>query len=149
MWRTNVQQLFFVVVMMLVSATSLQSQSPRPAGSQRTDQTLACSVEPLHTPMPDLWTPRTGEFRAQFVVRRSGEVTDIDVLRSTYTPEQTESAMTVLRTWKFEPATKNGQAVSVRMNVGLRFTRASANIALQFVWPKGHRGCVPFPMPTM
>ena len=143
----NLSRLFFIVVLSVVFGTLLRGQSRPRISSQRTDQSLACSVEPRHTPLPDLWTTQGGEIRATLVVGRGGEVADVNVARTTYTPDKTEAAVKVVRSWRFEPATKNGQVVAVRVHAVITFTKTAANIAFRFDWPKGQRGCVPFPMP--
>ena len=117
--------------------------------SFRTSPAFACSAEPRHTPIPELWSPYPGELRAELIIRTNGEVTGATVVNSTYSPEQTAVAIKVLKTWEFEPATKNGKVVSLKMNAILRFSKTSASLEFEFLFPKGQRGCMRWPMPLM
>jgi hypothetical protein len=115
----------------------------------RADPHFACSAEPTSTPIPELWSPYPGELRAQLILGRDGGVTNATPFMSTYAPDQTQAALRVLTTWQFVPATVNGKSVSVKMNTTIRFSKESATLEFEFLWPKGERGCIRWPMPTM
>jgi hypothetical protein len=138
-----------LAVVLVLSATTLYAQRVQPLTfSKRADQRFACSAEPRHTPFPDLWTEYPGEFRAEMVVQKDGGIGEVRVVKTTYAPDETESAVKTVRSWRFEPATKNGYPVSLRMNLVITTTKNSEKITFAFGFPKGQRGCVPFPMPT-
>jgi TonB family protein len=113
--------------------------------SLRTDPQFSCSVEPLRTPLPELWSQYPGELRAELIIGRNGEVTEATALESAYSSNRTEAALKVLRTWEFVPATKNGNGVSLKMNATLRFSKTSATLEFEFLYPKGQRGCIHWP----
>jgi hypothetical protein len=137
--------LFLLVTIHVVSAQEPLASTP----SLRTDPDSACSVEPRRTPIPELWSPYPGELRAELIIRATGELTDATAVMSTYSPDQTEAALKVLNTWEFVPATKNGKVVSLKVNGILRFSKTSATLEFEFLYPKGERGCIRWPMPSM
>jgi TonB family protein len=94
-------------LILLVTTHFLCAQQPLASTpSLRTDPHFACSVEPLRIAIPELWSPYPGELRVKLIIRNNGEVTDVTTVESTYSPDQTEAALKVLRTWEFLPATK-------------------------------------------
>ena len=145
MSRTWHSLLFLLVAIHVVAAQEPLASTP----SLRTDINFACSVEPRRTPIPELWSPYPGEFRAELIIGQKGEVTDARAVRSTYSPDQTEAALKALKSWEFVPATKNGNVVSLKMNATIRVSKTSSTLEFEFGYPKGHRGCIRWPMPTM
>jgi TonB family protein len=138
-------------LLVLVGATHVVSaQKPVVSTpSLRADPNFACSAEPTSTPIPELWSPYPGELRAQLIIGKDGRVTDATSVMSTYAPDQTQAALKVLKTWEFVPATKNGSVASLKMNTTIRFSKKSATLEFGFLWPKGGRGCLRWPMPSM
>jgi TonB family protein len=79
----------------------------------------------LYTPEPSYTEAArrariSGEVRLQVTVGADGLVHDISVLRS-LTPDLDESAMRTARTWRFEPARRNGIVVSTTIPVEIGF----------------------------
>jgi len=127
-----------LVITLLLTTHLLPAQEPIPSTpSLRADPDFQCSVEPRLTPIPELWSAYPGELRAELIIKFNGLVADAKPVKSTYSPDQTESAMKVLKTWQFEPAMKNGHAVSVRMDVALTFSNTSANLKFEFPFLRG------------
>jgi outer membrane biosynthesis protein TonB len=90
--------------------------------------------------MPELWSSYPGELRAELIIGKAGEVADATAVMSTYAPEQTQAALKILKTWEFVPATKNGHVISLKMNTAIRFSKTSATLEFEFLYPKGERG---------
>ena len=64
-----------------------------------------------------------GSVRLLFVVDASGRVVDPRV-ETASRPEFEKAALDAVRQWRFEPAVRNGQKVSCRMRIPLRFSAA-------------------------
>jgi len=143
-------RIWYSLLFLLVATRGVSAQEPLASTpSLRSDLDFACSAEPRRTPIPELWTPYPGELRAELIIGKNGEVTDANAVMSTYAPDQTQAALKVLKTWEFVPATKNGNVISLKMNTTVRFSKTSATLEFGFLYPKGERGCIRWPMPTM
>jgi TonB family protein len=57
--------------------------------------------------------------KVSFVVTPDGSVADIKLLKRS-TPEFDDYAVAALRQWKFEPATKDGTPVALRLETEMR-----------------------------
>ena len=77
--------------------------------------------KPAYTPDPKRPKdhPR-GSVWLSCVIGSDGKVRQSKVTRS-LTPEADASALDVVKKWKFEPATKDGQPVAVQMNIEMGF----------------------------
>lgn len=80
---------------------------------------------PISTPDPEYPKParsakREGTVQLWCVVGTDGTVHDVRILKS-QGRDLDESAMTTLRKWKFEPATKAGEPIAVQINVETTF----------------------------
>lgn len=143
----NQRWLSFVIASLLITHR-MSAQEARPSTpSLRASRDFLCSAEPRVTPVPELWSAYPGELRSELIVNANGEVADARIIQSTFSPGDTESAIKVLKTWQFEPATKNGNVVSLRMNVTLTFSKTSAALQFEFLFPDGQRGCIQRGMP--
>jgi TonB family protein len=137
-----------LVIALLLMTRLMSAQEARPSTpSMRASSDFLCSAEPRVTPIPELWSTYPGELRSELIVKADGEVADAKVIKSTFPPGDTESAIKVLKTWQFEPATKNGKAVSLWMGVTLSFSKTSATLQFEFFYPDGQRGCIARGMP--
>jgi len=81
--------------------------------------------EPIYQPDPEFSEEArkkkvSGTVILRFVVTSKGEVTDIRVTNSVGSGLD-EKAMEAVRSWKFRPATKDGQPVSARIAVEVDF----------------------------
>ena len=61
-----------------------------------------------------------GQVGLQLTVTEAGKVEDVKVIKS-LDPELDANAVKTVRTWKFRPATKNGQPAPVHIRVMLSF----------------------------
>jgi TonB family protein len=61
-----------------------------------------------------------GEVLVEFVVSSTGSVAESKVIRSTH-PAFDEPALEAIRKWKFEPGTRNGEPVNIRMQQPISF----------------------------
>ena len=61
-----------------------------------------------------------GTVRISTVVTRDGDTTDLRVVRG-LNAEEDRTAVEAVKQWKFEPGTKAGQPVKVRVNVEVTF----------------------------
>jgi len=61
-----------------------------------------------------------GTVRISTVVTRAGEPTNLQVLRG-LNAEEDRTALDALKQWRFQPGTRNGQAVNVRVTVEIDF----------------------------
>jgi protein TonB len=57
----------------------------------------------------------------RFVVTAEGHVRNVSVLKSSPAKTFTQAAQEAVRRWRFEPGTKGGKAVAVRVQIRLRF----------------------------
>jgi TonB family protein len=79
---------------------------------------------PLSTPSPILPPERTDKerkVRLSFVVTPEGTVRDIKVIKR-FKPEWDRGAVDAVSKWTFQPATKDGKAVAVRLETEFKFT---------------------------
>jgi len=76
---------------------------------------------PISTPVPAPPDDVDKELKVKvsFVVTPDGSVADIKLLKRS-TPEFDDYAVAALRQWKFEPATKDGTPVAVRLETEMR-----------------------------
>jgi len=80
----------------------------------------------IHAPQPQ-YTEAAKKARiqgvaiAQAIVDKEGNVTDVKILKGLPMGLDHE-ALKAIRTWKFEPATRNGEPVSVYYTITLRFS---------------------------
>jgi TonB family protein len=65
----------------------------------------------------------TGSVTLSSIVRTDGHVTDVEVVKS-LDPDYglDQAAVDALKQWEFKPGTKDGRAVSVRIECELKFT---------------------------
>ncbi|MGD8376147.1 MAG: energy transducer TonB [Acidobacteriota bacterium] len=75
---------------------------------------------PPRYPADLLRSGRQGTVYVLFTVQRDGRVADVEVQRST-DPAFERPAVEAVRQWKFEPGTRNGQAVRFKMRVPITF----------------------------
>ena len=127
----------------------MYAQEARPSTPElRASRDFLCSAEPRVTPIPELWPAGPGELHSELIIKADGEVGDARVVQSTFPTSTTEAAVKVLKTWQFEPATKNGYVVSLRMNVTITFSKTSEALQFEFLYPEGQRGCIALGMPS-
>jgi protein TonB len=82
--------------------------------------TLRTRIEPLY-PEAARRSRETGVAVLEAIIGADGGVTDLMVLRSTREPLLDEAAVRAASQWEYEPATKDGQPVSVYLNVTVNF----------------------------
>jgi TonB family protein len=108
----------------------MYAQEARPSTPElRASRDFLCSAEPRVTPIPELWPAGPGELHSELIIKADGEVGDARVVQSTFPTSTTEAAVKVLKTWQFEPATKNGydgQSADERHNHILENFRSSS-----------------------
>lgn len=81
-------------------------------------------VPPVY-PLPLLFDGSTGEVVVGFVVDAQGAVMDATVIKSS-DPAFDDSALAAIRSWKFLPGKKGGQAVNTSMQCPIVFSYAEA-----------------------
>ena len=105
--------------------------SDRPAGPSDEPIRIGNGVRPpakIHD-VPPVYPPAALEAGVQGVVileaviDRTGEVSDIEVLRSV--PELEEAAIAAVEQWRYEPTLVDGEPVSVVMTVTINFQKTS------------------------
>jgi TonB family protein len=76
---------------------------------------------PISTPMPAPpdSVDKQLKVRVSFVVAPDGSVADVKLLKRS-TPDFDDYAVSVVSKWKFEPATKDGNPVAVRLETDMR-----------------------------
>ncbi|MFW5781713.1 MAG: energy transducer TonB [Candidatus Muiribacteriaceae bacterium] len=63
-----------------------------------------------------------GQVLLQVYVSETGEVTDVEVLRSEPGEVFVRSSVACVKRWKFRPAVRNGENVSVKVEIPLKFS---------------------------
>ncbi|HET7711244.1 MAG TPA: TonB family protein [Thermoanaerobaculia bacterium] len=76
---------------------------------------------PLHQPLPNIRVPRGTTARLQLSVNADGRVTAIDIKKPI--PRETSTLIRAVQSWRFKPATVNGQPVSSSVNVDIVFNQ--------------------------
>jgi TonB family protein len=78
---------------------------------------------PISTPlpMPPARTDKPRKVVVSFVVAPDGSVRDIKVVNR-FRPDFDSAAVGAVATWKFQPATKAGKPVAVRIEAEIKFT---------------------------
>src|ERR1700756_5676888 len=71
------------------------------------------------TPPPPAGGDKTLKIRLSFVVIENGSVANVRLLKHS-TPEFDDFAVAVVSKWRFEPATKDGKPVAVRLETEMR-----------------------------
>jgi TonB family protein len=71
-------------------------------------------------PSPDI--PAEGRVIMTCVVRTDGRVSDVAVIEP-LEPRLDDAAVEALKQWEFEPGTRNGKPVAVRISVEMTFRR--------------------------
>jgi len=126
------------VAIYLVAQTQDQPQSPSqptsrapdsspPAQTDHSDQGGSRTTPPhaIYSPNPD-YTARArmagvqGLVGLQLTVTEEGKAEDVKVIK-TLDPGLDANAVRTVRTWKFHPATKNGQPTAVQIKVMVSF----------------------------
>jgi TonB family protein len=102
----------------------LPLSSTQPGGVYRVGGNVTKPV-PTYKPEPP-YTPEArqrkikGEVGLQFVVDANGNVGDVKVVKS-LEPSLDDSAVRTVRTWKFQPGTRDGVPVAVQVGVEISF----------------------------
>jgi len=86
-------------------------------GNGVTSPRLVHQVEPEH---PRQGFRVTGTVLIGLIVTAKGEPDEVHVVRS-LEKEIDQSAIDAVKQWRFDPATKDGKAVAVRISVEIRF----------------------------
>ncbi len=102
---------------------------PAPAGPPQ-GATADTAPRPLATPGPSyprasLRRGETGEVLLRIHVGANGRTTSVDIVRSSGFQRLDQAAVNAVRRWRFEPATRDGQAVPGEVQVPVDFTPAS------------------------
>ncbi len=71
------------------------------------------------TPAPPAGVDKTLEVRLSFIVIPDGSVANVRLLKHS-TPEFDDFAVAVVSKWRFEPATKDGRPVAVRLETEMQ-----------------------------
>lgn len=113
------------------SETDNNSDKREPGQPIRQDETVyevghgITAPHPIHTPNPE-YTDRARKKKLQgtvlvaLVVTSEGEPRDVAVIKK-LDPGLDGKAMEAVRSWKFEPATKDGKPVAVHLQVEVQF----------------------------
>ena len=74
---------------------------------------------PEYQPIPDIQVRETSTVRLELTVGADGRVREVNVLQGI--PGQTSKIISTVQTWRFRPATENGNPVSAPFTVDLSF----------------------------
>ena len=120
-----------VALIALVVVTSPVAARQEVVGNGVTAPRVVKSVPPRYT--PEAMRARIeGVVVLGAVVQQDGTVGEIAIVRSLDSMYGLdEQAIAALKQWKFEPGTKQGKAVAVRVNVELAFNLRSRDDAKQ------------------
>jgi TonB family protein len=114
---------FFSLVLpslLLAFMLSAQTAEPEPVfelGKGITPPRISHQVDPQHPPRG---FRVSGTVLIGLIVRSNGDPDDVHVTRS-LEKEVDQCAVDAVKQWKFQPATKDGKAVSVKISVEIRF----------------------------
>jgi len=110
------------------SSSQPTNPAPNSVPPAQSDQSHGSRTTPPHaiySPNPD-YTARArvagieGLVGLQLTVTEQGKAEDVKVIK-TLDPELDANAVRTVRTWKFRPATKNGQPTAVQIKVTVSF----------------------------
>jgi protein TonB len=107
-------------------ASPVPNSTP-PAQNDQSPQGASRTTAPhaIYSPNPD-YTAKAraagieGEVGLQLNVTKEGKAEDVKVIKS-LDPELDANAVRTVRTWRFRPATKNGQPAAVQIRVMMSF----------------------------
>jgi periplasmic protein TonB len=121
MWKRDI-----LVVLVLIASPLVTGQKGTSAPKDGIYQVGGdvTAPRPVSTPMPPTPNDISKEFkvRVSFVVAPDGSVTNVRILKHSKSSLD-DFAVNVVRTWKFEPAKKNGNAVAVRLETEMKSHR--------------------------
>ncbi|HEX7419065.1 MAG TPA: energy transducer TonB [Thermoanaerobaculia bacterium] len=103
-------------------AGSLAEPPPSPATEKHSEPArVVVSTRPVpeYQPIPDIKVSKTSTVRLELTVGADGRVHEVNVLQGI--PGQTPRIISTVQTWRFRPATENGNPVSAPFTVDLSF----------------------------
>lgn len=108
------------------SARTGSPSEPPPPSSTSTERhsepaRIVVSTRPVpeYQPIPDIQVSETSTVRLELTVGADGRVHEVNVLQGI--PGQTPKIISTVQTWRFRPATENGNPVSAPFTVDLSF----------------------------
>jgi len=103
----------------VASAPPEPNSSPAPAHQETAHIIVDTKPVPEYQPIPDIQVSETSVARLQLTVGADGRVHEVNVLQGI--PGQTSKIISAVQTWRFRPATENGNPVSAPFTVDLSF----------------------------
>jgi periplasmic protein TonB len=102
------------------AASSSRSEEPSPTTQpEPARSTVSTRPVPEYQPIPDVSVQQTTVVRLELTVGADGRVKEVNVLQGI--PGQTSKIISTVQTWRFKPATENGNPVSAPFSVDLSF----------------------------
>lgn len=111
--------LAFGLTLTAASAAAHQEQTYR-VGDGVAAPAIVTEVKPRYT-AATLTAGVQGSVKLECVVRTDGTVTDVRIVEPLH-PQLDEAATRALEQWRFEPGTKDGKPVPVRVDIEMTFT---------------------------
>jgi TonB family protein len=108
------------MIFLIALTLGAQSTNPEPVyelGKGITPPRISHQVDPEHPPRG---FRVSGTVLIGLIVRSTGDPDEVHVVRS-LEKEVDQCAVDAVKQWKFQPATKDGQRVSVKISVEIRF----------------------------
>ena len=104
-----------------VATTPADAQPSRPAEKHAEPARIVVSTKPVpeYQPIPNIQVSETSTVRLELTVGPDGRVHEVNVLQGI--PGQTPKIISTVQTWRFRPATENGNPVSAPFTVDLSF----------------------------
>ncbi|SEL91399.1 protein TonB [Pseudoxanthomonas sp. GM95] len=105
---------------LLAAGCSQQAEPEAPAAPAATELT-ALETPPPQYPMEAACNGNGGTSTLKVTVGTEGAPTDVTVFRGSGIASLDDAAVAAVKTWKFKPATRGGQAVAQTINVPVNF----------------------------
>jgi protein TonB len=113
-------RLLAIVVSAVVGVTAVAQQQVYDPGNGVTLPVVVKEVKPAYTPRA-IAARIEGSVLLRTVVLADGSLGDVEVVKS-LDPELDEQAFNALKQWEFQPGTRAGKPVAVRIHCELTFT---------------------------
>lgn len=103
------------------AATESRSETAAAPAAQHEPSRAAARTRPVpeYQPVPDIQVKESTTARLQLTVGADGRVQEVNVLQGV--PGQTAKIISTVQTWRFKPATENGNPVPAPFSVDLSF----------------------------
>jgi protein TonB len=111
----------FGFVMAMVLSAGVFGEGQETVYEPGSGVTLPKVVKEVRAQYPTTDTRVQGTVTMKCVVQRDGKVGDVTVVQS-LDPRLDDAAVAALKQWEFEPGTRNGMPVAVRVSVEMTFT---------------------------